>query len=84
MRIRIRMDTTKPLRRKWKLVDPDGSVFYAFFSYERIYVFCFLCGKLGHSDSYCDLLLHHKREKLKPQWDVSLRAASRRSQCSSS
>ncbi|KAJ8749528.1 hypothetical protein K2173_025723 [Erythroxylum novogranatense] len=76
----VRIDTTKPLHRKKKIVDPDGSVFYALFSYERIFVFCFLCGKLGHTDSFCDLLLHHKREELKPMWDESLRAAGRRTQ----
>ncbi|KAJ8755542.1 hypothetical protein K2173_019340 [Erythroxylum novogranatense] len=80
LRIRVQIDTTKPLRRKKKIVDPDGSMFYALFSYERIFVFCFLCGKLGHTDSFCDLLLHHKREELKPMWDESLRAVGRRTQ----
>lgn len=65
----------KLLERKKKIFDPDGSVFYAFFSYEKIFVYCFLCGKLGHTDSYCDLFLIHKRSELKPLWDERLRAS---------
>ncbi|KAJ8765591.1 hypothetical protein K2173_014713 [Erythroxylum novogranatense] len=66
MKIRVHMDIQNPLKRKKKLVDFDGNPFYITFRYQRIQIFCYFCGKLVHIDSFYDLLLHHKKEDLKP------------------
>uniref|UniRef100_A0A2C9VA48 CCHC-type domain-containing protein n=1 Tax=Manihot esculenta TaxID=3983 RepID=A0A2C9VA48_MANES len=77
MRIRVRVDVRNPLKRRKKLVTPTGEAFYARFAYERFMVFCFFCGRLGHTDSFCGLLLHKKKE-LQPLWGPELRAVCRR------
>lgn len=78
MRIRVRVDVRNPLKRRKKLVTPTGEAFYARFAYERFMVFCFFCGRLGHTDSFCGLLLHKKKKELQPLWGPELRAVCRR------
>ena len=80
VRVRVRMDVRNPLKRRHRLVAPDGTSFFARFAYEHFQVFCFPCGRLGHTDSFCDLLLHHKKESLTPHWGPELKAIQRRYQ----
>ncbi|KAJ9189518.1 hypothetical protein P3X46_000801 [Hevea brasiliensis] len=56
MRIRVKIDVRKPLKRWKKLQKPDGSQMVFHFKYERLPIFCFLCGRLGHNDRYCEQL----------------------------
>lgn len=53
MRVRIRLDVRKPLKRKKKIVKKDGSEFTVTCKYERIGEFCFLCGLVSHTDRFC-------------------------------
>ncbi|KAJ8898705.1 hypothetical protein K2173_004739 [Erythroxylum novogranatense] len=78
MRIRVTMDVRQPLKKKKKIVDPRGNVFYAAFKYEWIPVFCFLYGRLGHNDSFCMVRIEPRSQELTLGWDASLRAGIRR------
>lgn len=49
------MNVFHPLKRKKKLTLPNGTTTYVRFEYERLTLFCFLCGKLGHGESFCPL-----------------------------
>lgn len=53
MSVRVRVDVRNPLKRKKKLGLSNGSFTYVTFAYEKVTLFCFLCGKLGHEESYC-------------------------------
>lgn len=57
MRIRIRMDIRKPLKRKKKIVRKDGSEFIVTCKYERLGEFYFSCGMVTHTDRFCRKLL---------------------------
>lgn len=50
MRLRIRLDIRKPLKRKKKIVKKDGSEITVSCKYERLGEFCFLCGLVSHTD----------------------------------
>ncbi|KAH7862130.1 hypothetical protein Vadar_000432 [Vaccinium darrowii] len=59
MRIKVLVDTTKPLLRGFFYKRPSGGAansshsVWIRFKYERLSDFCFLCGRLGHEKSSC-------------------------------
>lgn len=64
LRIRVRIDVGKSLRRKEKVVLPNGVVRYVRFAYEKLTLFCFLCGKMGRGESSCPLRVLHSDQDL--------------------
>ncbi|MBA0818648.1 hypothetical protein Gohar_003642 [Gossypium harknessii] len=83
MRIRIQIDIRRPLKRK-KQVKFQNKCSYVRFKYERLTLFCFYCGRLGHNDSFCEIKMEAGVEIGEMGWDLSLRAQSRRAQVMSS
>ena len=55
MRIRVRMDTSKPLCCGRKFRHEDGEIGWIRFKYERLPIMCYWCGRLSHSDKDCEL-----------------------------
>lgn len=49
----IQLNVKSPLKRK-KQIMFYGNKSYIRFKYERLTPFCFYCGCLGHSDSFCE------------------------------
>ncbi|MDO7987361.1 DUF4283 domain-containing protein [Sweet potato little leaf phytoplasma] len=55
MRIRVRLDITKPLLRGFMLKGPDiKGECWVTIRYERLPELCFLCGKIGHVAKDCE------------------------------
>ncbi|MBA0627032.1 hypothetical protein Godav_004586 [Gossypium davidsonii] len=77
MRVRVYIDVREPLRRK-KQVMSNGVCSYVKFKYERLTLFCFFCGRLGHNDSYCETKMMIGIDFIEMGWDLSLRTPSRR------
>ncbi|MBA0604126.1 hypothetical protein Godav_016808 [Gossypium davidsonii] len=59
MHIHVCLDVTTPLKRKKKIKIEE-----AMFVYEKLSLFCFICGKLGHGESYCPFRLRIEPSKL--------------------
>lgn len=53
-------------------------IIYAQFKYEKLSLFCFICGRLGHGESYCPYRLRIEPSKIIFGWDLSLRAVPKR------
>lgn len=53
MRVRIALPISKPLRRGGFIADLDGVRTWVKFKYERLPIFCHLCGLLGHDLRHC-------------------------------
>lgn len=79
MRIRVRRDVRKPLKRGKKVRLDDGEVKTVRFKYERLTVFYFLCGLLGHPDSSCEKLFLMEEDDGVRGWGPELRVERRRS-----
>ncbi|XP_060974462.1 uncharacterized protein At4g02000-like [Cannabis sativa] len=53
LRVRVTLNVTKPLKRRMKLCNTNGIEFWTNFKYEHLPTFCFICGIMGHSESFC-------------------------------
>ncbi|KAH1108734.1 hypothetical protein J1N35_012502 [Gossypium stocksii] len=78
MCIRVLIDVRLLLkRRKWINIGQNRFI-YALFQYERLSLFCFLCGRLGHGENFCEICLTLENQQVEFGWDLSLRAVPRR------
>ncbi|KAE8655191.1 hypothetical protein F3Y22_tig00117034pilonHSYRG01176 [Hibiscus syriacus] len=73
MRIRVRVDIRVALKRKKKLILSNGKHHFVRFEYDRPTFFCFLCGILGHGESYYPLHFTEGGQDLQLGLDASLR-----------
>lgn len=55
MRIKVKMDMLKPLRRVVYVVGSDRVRISCVIKYKRLHVFCYICGCIGHKLKKCDL-----------------------------
>uniref|UniRef100_A0A2C9UVI7 Zinc knuckle CX2CX4HX4C domain-containing protein n=1 Tax=Manihot esculenta TaxID=3983 RepID=A0A2C9UVI7_MANES len=55
-RIQVAVDVRLPLKHSKKVHVGNDTEFVVLFKYDRLSMFCFLCGKLGHSNKFCELL----------------------------
>uniref|UniRef100_A0A2N9I5D1 Reverse transcriptase domain-containing protein n=1 Tax=Fagus sylvatica TaxID=28930 RepID=A0A2N9I5D1_FAGSY len=80
MRIRVRVDISKPLRRGHRIGLAHGGEGWVSFQYERLPNFCYWCGIPTHGEKDCeDWLNSTEAEKDKaPEYGVWLRASQDR------
>ncbi|KAL8552031.1 hypothetical protein ACS0TY_000913 [Phlomoides rotata] len=55
VKVKIRVDTGKPLKQEIKLAQKNDTYLWVPIKYERLPSFCFICGMLGHMRRECDL-----------------------------
>ncbi|XP_040932053.1 uncharacterized protein [Gossypium hirsutum] len=53
MRLKVKIDISKPLRRVVKFVSDAGEEMIGVIKYERLPDFCYLCGLIGHTTRRC-------------------------------
>ncbi|KAL2927001.1 hypothetical protein RDABS01_000048 [Bienertia sinuspersici] len=53
LRMRVEIDVTKPLKTV-ELKMRKGEIMRGLIKYEKLPVFCYLCGRLGHGEKYCE------------------------------
>jgi hypothetical protein len=53
MRIRVALNIAEPLKRSMVFEKEDGTAVHVSFKYERLGVFCYICGIMGHTDAFC-------------------------------
>lgn len=53
MRLRVRLDVRKPLKRKNKICKKDKTEVVVLCKYEKLGDFCFMCGLLSHTERFC-------------------------------
>lgn len=62
LRVRVRLNVNKPLRRGMMLTVHKTGKLLVSFRYERLPDFCYVCGCLSHHESECDKAISMKRE----------------------
>uniref|UniRef100_A0A803QJ80 Reverse transcriptase domain-containing protein n=1 Tax=Cannabis sativa TaxID=3483 RepID=A0A803QJ80_CANSA len=56
LKARVTIDVEKPLKRRMKVRTVGKEWFWVNFKYERVPLFCFICGIIGHSERFCEEL----------------------------
>lgn len=77
MRLKVRIDVRKPLKRKKKIVKKDKSEVMVVCKYEKLGDFCFICGLVSHTERFCKKKLEADVPVVK-EWGQWLRAAPRK------
>lgn len=77
MRIRVALNIEKPLKRRIKLKCENGSWSWINFKYERLGTFCFVCGRIGHSDRDCEIVYANSEKTVERAYGVWLRAPNK-------
>ncbi|MBA0874273.1 hypothetical protein Goshw_014467 [Gossypium schwendimanii] len=78
MRIRVNLDVRSPLRRNKQIIYGREKTTFATFQCEKLSLFCFLCGRLGHRESFCLIQLTLGAKEREFGWDITLQAPPKR------
>lgn len=80
MRLRVRIDIRHPLKKSKKIKLQGDAWAVVLFKYECLTIFCFVCGRLGHMDRFCPLLIqfHEAKKEVVKSWSVEIRVPMRR------
>jgi 14-3-3 protein epsilon len=78
MRIRVRVDIRQPLKKDTRVKNQGGSWCTVNFKYEKLGVFCFVCGLLGHGENRCAVRFSMSEDDGSRAWSKDLRAEPRR------
>jgi hypothetical protein len=73
MRLKVRINVNKPLQQSWKVRVNEGNYVQIVFKYEKLGIFCYLCGLLGHTDKNCPKLFDMDHDDGVRGWGESIR-----------
>ncbi|CAN1821827.1 hypothetical protein LINPERHAP1_LOCUS29698 [Linum perenne] len=76
MRIRVRLDVRRSLKRE-KIIRKSNKELKVTFMYERLPTFCYICGRIGHIDRFCEVRFRISEEQIVKLWDGTLKAPPR-------
>ncbi|MCH80235.1 hypothetical protein A2U01_0001001 [Trifolium medium] len=78
MRIRVMVDVRKPLVQTKRVKKKGVDVITVQLKYERLGIFCYYCGLLGHTEDGCNQLFSVGEDDGERAWGPSLRVDQRR------
>jgi hypothetical protein len=78
MRVRVKVDVRQPLKKDTKVKDREGNWCTVNFKYEKLGVFCFVCGIMGHAENKCVVRFSMETDDGRREWSGELRADQRR------
>jgi hypothetical protein len=78
MRIRVRVDIRQPLKKDTRVKNQGGNWCTVNFKYEKLGVFCFVCGLIGHGENRCAIRFSMTEDDGSRAWSKELRAEPRR------
>jgi hypothetical protein len=74
----VRIDVNKPLKKDTKMQDKAGKWCTVKFKYEKLGIFCFVCGVMGHAENKCEVRFSMEQDNGVREWSTEIRADNRR------
>ncbi|XP_024016311.1 uncharacterized protein LOC112089786 [Eutrema salsugineum] len=71
VRVKVKVDVSKPLRRSKIIKLPDGTTVTILYNYERVQKRCFTCQRLTHAQDKCPIFKSLKSSAPQSKTDVS-------------
>jgi hypothetical protein len=78
MRLRVKLDVRQPLKQNTKVKNKDGEWCNVNFKYEKLGIFCFVCGIMGHAENKCEVRFAMEHDDGTRRWSAEIRAEQRR------
>ncbi|GAU14523.1 hypothetical protein TSUD_250650 [Trifolium subterraneum] len=78
MRIRVKVDIRQPLKKDTKVKNRVGEWCMVKFKYEKLGIFCFVCGIMGHAENKCEVRYSMEQDDGIRGWSAEIRADPRR------
>jgi 14-3-3 protein epsilon len=78
MRIRVKIDVRVPLKKYTKVMNKEGVWCTVKFKYEKLGIFCFVCGVMGHAENKCEIRFAMEQDDEVREWSADIRAEPRR------
>lgn len=78
LRVRVKIDVTKPLKRRIKIRSAGSDWFWISFKYENVQTFCVICGIRGHSEKFCSRLFTTPESEIAKPYGDFMRAPFKR------
>ncbi|CAJ2645568.1 unnamed protein product [Trifolium pratense] len=78
MRIRVKVDVRLPLKKDTKVKNKAGEWCTVNFKYEKLGVFCFVCGIMGHAENKCGVRFAMEHDDGTRGWSSDIRAEPKR------
>jgi hypothetical protein len=78
MRVKVRVDVRSPLKTEKKIKLNGGMGGVVKFKYEKLGLFCFVCGILGHAENKCVVRYAMVGDNGRRSWSNEIRAEVRR------
>lgn len=76
LRIKVAIDVRRSLRSKMRIKKSGGEWIWINFKYERLPSFCFYCGKIGHTDKFCETMFDNQHGQEERKYTVLLEPRS--------
>ncbi|CAN0925508.1 hypothetical protein LINGRAHAP2_LOCUS34801 [Linum grandiflorum] len=77
MRIRVRLDIMEPLKIERQLRKTGYATATCPLTYEKVPNFCYICGRLGHTDHLCEVIFQVPEGEIFRVWNESPQAPAR-------
>ncbi|GAU49142.1 hypothetical protein TSUD_191440 [Trifolium subterraneum] len=78
MRVKVRMDVNQPLKKDAKVKNIVGEWCTVNFKYEKLGIFCFVCGVMGYTEKRCAVRYDMEIDNGERGWSGELRAELKR------
>jgi hypothetical protein len=78
MRIRVKIDVRLPLKKDTRVMNKEGKWCTVKFKYEKLGIFCFVCGIMGHAENKCEIRFSMEHDDGVRNWSAEIRADHRR------